>query len=314
MVRRRATHLALTLLWVLTASSALAVGGRDVAEGDRERTVRKAYVELAARVAAGGEEIRFELDNFRTFDATELPTVFWSDLATMPGGDMVDVMPQRPSRGAKSRELLYRAQWRLGDPDYAATPEGSRLSTMTADAVLADVARQRPAMADNVEAITSYDVTVTFHSRTRAYRAAVLWLSSSAGTGATTFFADFVTRGLQSAVREASADRRASPAPWTNKLAAQDQCFLCGFCPDMVCLFNCMMACNGWGDGGGGGGGTGGGSTGGGSTCNGEHTCAEQCEDGSWSSIGCLIGKETASCTCSGQPPRLQATPKCTPC
>jgi hypothetical protein len=50
-----------------------------------------------------------------------------------------------------------------------------------------------------------------------------------------------------------------------------------------------------------------GGSGSGGSS--GSTTCAKQCPDGSWSSIGCL-SNETAHCACDGSP--VQARPYCT--
>jgi hypothetical protein len=40
-------------------------------------------------------------------------------------------------------------------------------------------------------------------------------------------------------------------------------------------------------------------------------TCAVQCSDGSWSSIGCN-SNEYATCSCSGSP--VLANPRCTPC
>lgn len=54
----------------------------------------------------------------------------------------------------------------------------------------------------------------------------------------------------------------------------------------------------------GGAGGAGGSGGGSGST-----TCATQCSDGSWSSIGCL-SNETAHCACDGSP--VLARPYCT--
>lgn len=82
---RRIFPLLAVLLMVLVAVGARRVG-RDIPSEWREEIVREAYSKLAERVAVGGDQISFKIENLRTIDATDFDTVEWLDLVTLPGG------------------------------------------------------------------------------------------------------------------------------------------------------------------------------------------------------------------------------------
>lgn len=208
MVRRKAPCLTICLLFLflLPATRALAAGG-DIAEGDRELILQHAYRNLTRFAAAGGEAITFRVGDLQTVDAVEFDRARWSQLMTMPGGDMIDMTREVREFDGAVEAVIYRPKWNLDAPRYLQTQEGRSLRRMTVAEVLRALAVERPEAA-HVTAITSYEVTVTFGDRSRTYRAAVLWLPASPGRGATLFFQDHITQGLEEAVREGPVEPR----------------------------------------------------------------------------------------------------------
>jgi len=211
-VRRVRLLLPLLLLPLFTGTAvAKPRTGREIPPEQRELIVREAYGKLAEISTAAGEGVRFEIRFLPTLDATEFGQHVWLDLVTMPGGEMIDMAREARRNGAKGREVvIYKPQWKTSDADYLTSPEGLRLPGMTVDQVLEEIAASQPD-AGATEAMTPYEVTVTYQERSRTYRAAVMWLPPKRGVDATVFFLDNITQGLENAVRERPNPKAVEP-------------------------------------------------------------------------------------------------------
>jgi hypothetical protein len=193
---------ALVLACLSAAAYARTGPGLELKPAAQERTIHQAYANLAkATASGGGQGLRFEIANLRTIPADQFQKTFWLDLVTMPGGDMVDVVREATQKAGVGDFVVYRPKWRLAAGEYLLTTEGSRLNGMRVDQVLAEVARETPALRD-VVAITSYDVIVRYQERSRSYRAAVQWLKPAGSGKIPLLFVDNVTQGVEEALRE----------------------------------------------------------------------------------------------------------------
>lgn len=170
--------------------------------GQLEHVVREAYARLEKLTAAAGDGVELTLTDFETLRRTTFDEVLWVDLATMPGGHVIDVVPEshldQPTGVATVR---YNASWRFQEAEWAATEEGRRMIGMTVAQVLPEVARELPAY-QGVVALTRYRVRVKLDAREREYDAAVLWRPGTRPGDATFFVLDHIVQGVEEAARE----------------------------------------------------------------------------------------------------------------
>jgi hypothetical protein len=213
---RRRSLVALTMLLAAVAVGGSAKSPSQIEPAERRLIIEQAYANLTRLAANGGATITFELGEMTTVERSQFAETVWLDLVTMPGGDMVDVTREESRYNAAFESVLYRPRWRLDAADYLATPEGLTLPGMTAEQVLEAVAAEQ-LEARGTEAISSWEVTVQLDGRARSYRAAALWLPPKGRRGATVFFLDHVTQGLEEAVRERHLAPRPRPPLERNK-------------------------------------------------------------------------------------------------
>jgi hypothetical protein len=173
-----------------------------------ENVVRKAYERLAKLTAAAGEGVEITLSDFQTLRADQLGEVLWTELATLPAGDVIDVVPESHRDAvAGLTTVRYRASWRWHDEDWMATDGGRQMIGMSVSDVLREVAKDDPVYA-GVAAVTGYQVRVRLDERERTYRAAVLWVPGERPGQATFFALDHILQGVEEAARE----KRPTPA------------------------------------------------------------------------------------------------------
>jgi hypothetical protein len=180
---------------------------------DEERVVREAYARLAGYSAAAGTPLAFELQDFDTLLPSRWKLLRLQDLATLPEGEVIDVVREaRQVQGAASH-AVYRAAWNHQEHEWKNSDEGKQWRASTLDVFFAEAARRDPAFA-GIEAVTAYHVKVSLAGKQRSYRAAFLWRSDGAA-GRSFVVVDHLTQSLSEAAAEMlpPLDRSIQPAP-----------------------------------------------------------------------------------------------------
>ncbi len=109
--------------------------------------------------------LKFALKGFRTGHIQEILSTPHKDLVTLPTGDIVQIGTGTISHNGGEEEAIYRAEWISGR--YA--------SIYDRNWTIGDILGFEPTQYYDVEQYTSYEVTVSFESKTRTYRALVLF-------------------------------------------------------------------------------------------------------------------------------------------
>jgi hypothetical protein len=212
-------------LLALLATAANAAAPAPVTGGlsaeQRQLVIEKAYGRLAELIATSGSQVSIGIAKPRTLEVGEFAGTSWLQVVTMPGGAMLDVAREERRNEGAVTAILYRPSWKLDAKTYLDTAEGQRLRGLSVADVLA-IAAVDNADFGRVEAITSYRVTIKLQGRTRAYRAAALWLAEDGVDHGRVVFVDHVTQG----VADAALVRRLRPgAPRSAPVTAKtDSC------------------------------------------------------------------------------------------
>ena len=179
---------------------------------ERELVVQTAYTTLARYIAAAGKPIRFTLAEMRTIPAAELGEIAWTDVVTLPGGDMIDVHREERSDPSGESSVRYVPSWNLGKEEYVLSAEGQLAASLSVGGLLERLSGQQKEAA-RAEALTAYEVTVTLEGRTRTYRAVALWIPVVPAGGTRVHFVDHITQGLEESLYERPADKPRPAAP-----------------------------------------------------------------------------------------------------
>ncbi len=120
----------------------------------------------------------FQLSDFTTLGAEDFNTVYWVDMVTPPGGDVIDVAREfyEDHRGERLG-VRYVPRWGQLD-DYLLSSEGQQVAAMKLGEVLVEAAEHDESLRE-VTAMTSFTVEAWFQDRTRIYRALYLWCDKS---------------------------------------------------------------------------------------------------------------------------------------
>lgn len=186
------------------ASAPVGLEGRSflLPSEELELVVREAYSQLEKYTAAAGEGIEFTLTDFETLRRPLFNEVLWTDLATMPVGAVIDVVPEgHLDQASGVRTVEYQASWSFQEDGWAATEEGRRMIGLTVDQALREVARELP-QYEGIVALTRYRVRARLGERERVYDASVLWRPGSEPGQAIFFALDHIVQGLEEAARE----------------------------------------------------------------------------------------------------------------
>ena len=192
----------------------VAVGSCTARDSQEQKTIRAAYERLSQYASNSGTTLEFQLSDFVAISRAEFSTIPLVDIATMPGGEMVDVLrsEQRYEDPSLSR-VSFLANWNTG-PDWLDVPENKQLSNISIANALDKAGTDQPEL-QNIIAITSYTVKVTLDRKSRSYTAAFLWLkpADQEGTAARRFIpVDHITQALAQAVVETLPPTNFSPS------------------------------------------------------------------------------------------------------
>jgi hypothetical protein len=169
--------------------------------GKRELIVRATYERLANYVQGSGTPLRFELSDFRTYAPRQFAKLPWLRLVDMPGGAVIDMTRAvQQNDYLRTTTVVYKPTWAEHAGELPSVQGGVELASASAADVLGALGGTE-ADVRQVEALTSFAVKVTFEGRSRAYRAAFLWLPSSL-TSYTLIVADNIVQGVEEAARE----------------------------------------------------------------------------------------------------------------
>jgi len=220
----------------LAAESTTDTGEFDSAIDTREAYVLDAYERTAAYVNAAmvdevdaGEGLSFSISGVTTIDADEFIGHRWIDVVDMPGGLMLNVTPNQINEAASETSYAaYFAKWLDWGEEFNYTDheEGALLLDATIDDVLAIVATESPEFAQ-VDAITWYDITVSFDGEDRTYRALTMWKPGEGSEDAEIArMVDYIVQGVDVAVAE-HLDPRPRHAGAKTKTAASSAEGMC---------------------------------------------------------------------------------------
>lgn len=152
----------------------------------KERVVRSAYEKLtaltraaqlskgaAARRSASDDVLTFELRNLRVGPIQEIWNTPARDLATLPSGDIISIerLVTQLNRGAE--HVAYEASWTTGRYASGYDPRWT----------VGDLFGFEAGQYYDVGEYASYEVTVFFKSKTRAYRALALFHNQPGSSG-----------------------------------------------------------------------------------------------------------------------------------
>jgi len=173
---------------------------RGVIEPDQARLV----IETAYRTLEeySGNALAFQLDAFETVPASQLDRVRLAEIATLPGGRLIDVSRRvRQNYAIGTSAVVYAPSWSTSEVVWLDADVGVDLDRVSVAKAFSQAAEGQPGLA-RVRALTTYSVTVTLEGESRIYQAAFLWLPSDE-SGRLTFFAiDHIVQGVGEAARE----------------------------------------------------------------------------------------------------------------
>lgn len=161
-----------------------------------EQRIRSAYARLEDLAP---DAPRFELRDFETVDRAAFEKLRAFDVATLPGGRVIDLATQRVVSEDGTSKTTYRFEWADADA-HLLTPGGQSAAKRTVAELIAMNSRVDPALAA-VDFLTSYIVTVHFEGEVRRYRAAFLWVANEDGSYVEGPL-DHIVQGLSVVTRE----------------------------------------------------------------------------------------------------------------
>jgi hypothetical protein len=195
---------ALVLMVVLSSSLSAAKAPTADTDATRQLIIRSTYQNLADYAAFSRSGLRFEISQPQNLLPAQLDEMLWTDLVTMPGGKVIDMLRNVRTNGVTGEaRVSYDPTWRVAEENWLQAPEGRDLLTMRADAVLRTVSQkaQRSELSQ-VLAVTGYQVTAILGTQRRTYQAAFVWVPALEGTDAAFVVVDNITQGVEEAARE----------------------------------------------------------------------------------------------------------------
>lgn len=122
------------------------------------------------------DQLTLRLTNFQTIGKPSFHRYRVPDVATLPSGDLLNLI----HRGKRpDGRPIVEFDWVHVDDPYLLTPGGQKAASASVEQAIALNAQGADPALSKVTFITSFQVTVGYDDRSRDYRAAFLWLSSS---------------------------------------------------------------------------------------------------------------------------------------
>lgn len=141
--------------------------------------IRDLYARLAKYSRGTEDELRFELDNFRTLYGERARQARLLDLFSPPEGRLVDVHIEHSAQGEDLR-AAYRARWSSEEAPRLEDTADYAHRDATLEELIRETSLESPELAE-ISAVTTYRVTVHLAGKSRTYRAAVFWIQLPAG-------------------------------------------------------------------------------------------------------------------------------------
>lgn len=171
-----------------------------------EAFVRHAYEQLERYAAGPTVDLAFTLSAFETIYAERFDQIAYSDLATLPSGEVIDVLRQSRTEnynGDMVSWVRYLPSWSCFEPPPDSTHERSvMLSSSVAEVFNRAASAKDDPELRKVVAFTRYKVRVSLRGRTREYTAAALWIPVSGSENVTMRILDHITQGVPEAATE----------------------------------------------------------------------------------------------------------------
>jgi hypothetical protein len=169
----------LTLLLFLVCAFCVPAAAQAPSAAAREKLIRETYHKLelynaAAQVfqkeqstgrSRSEAKLSFELTDFRSGAVQEIRGKRYSELVTLPSGEIVLLTRGRHSLDDGPEEATFAASWERGQYASVFDPQWT----------IADVLNFEPAVYYDIASYTSYQVTVSLAGKTRVYRALALF-------------------------------------------------------------------------------------------------------------------------------------------
>ncbi|MEM9554129.1 MAG: hypothetical protein AAGC60_07710 [Acidobacteriota bacterium] len=191
--------------------------------------ITEIYQRFEDAARASGQSIRFELGEPETFRREQFGELIWIDLFTPPGGWTLETVLHVRMGDLPSLELIsFVSNWENNDDHSWNAQEFVKSTTLLrADGAVDRLGAWNEERFAELEALSTYEVTVTFAERSRTYRALVLWKALAPDTLLFTL-ADHVTPEVAQAFHEertlASEDEILAPPRTTATLPLKIQC------------------------------------------------------------------------------------------
>lgn len=177
--------------------------GRELSLADRVKIIRTAYDVLEDYAASEVSDLSFDLNYFEHLAPQDFYKKTYTDVITMPGGLMIDVMRSHVTQtntGAYTVE--YVPKWTDQEAQVLRAPDGRSLEIVSLSELFAIIDAQGFAEFATVNIVTTYQVTVTLRELSRVYQAAFIWYPHRA-TGKINFVVmDLITQGVAEAATE----------------------------------------------------------------------------------------------------------------
>ena len=137
--------------------------------------------------------LNFELSDFRYGKVDEILNQRYTELVTLPAGDVVSLTRGGHSLNGGAQEATFDAEWEHGQ--YA--------SVFDPDWTVADVFHFEAARYYDIKSYVAYQVTVKLNGRSRSYKALALFHDATEPSGVgTPEFWDAIVNGLGSVWEE----------------------------------------------------------------------------------------------------------------
>jgi hypothetical protein len=164
--------------------------------------IQTAYALLEVYAEGPVTSLSLELSDFETVPRERFDEVPYRELATLPEGRVIDVIPSRVSLAESDiTHVRYLTKWSTREQSFSDFPEGVRMLTVSLAEALAEIKASDPDRRD-VYAFTRYNVVARLDGEQREYVASFLW-EEPEGTDTWSFRAlDLITQGVTQAALE----------------------------------------------------------------------------------------------------------------
>ncbi len=179
---------------------------RDSKVGSEQKIqiIRMAYDLLEDYGASDVSDLRFELSDFEPLYREQLAQRRYTEIMTMPGGLVLDVIRSRHSDDTTGVVTVhFKPKWKELEASAMKAPDGRPLESMVVSEVLAEIEDEGYLDLAAVDMIITYRVVATLRGESREYQAAFYWYPGTPEKEISFLVMDHVSQGVEKVLAEA---------------------------------------------------------------------------------------------------------------